>query len=407
MNVLVVCVQFPFPPRSGVNMRVYQLTRQLAARHHVTLLSYAAPDDHDRVAALREQLPVEIVERRPTSHRHKRIAQMRSLASPLPFASRDVETHEMQRAITDVCRRDGIDVVQLEGSLLAALQVPDGTKVVLDEHNIEYEVFRRMCEGESSPARRAFNLREYSRFRQFEQNAWRRVDGCVVTSSREEPIVRGAAPGTPTAVVPNGVDIDHFTPSGSAVAPNSLVFNGILDYRPNLDAAHFLVDDIWPRVMARCPGARLTIVGRAQTADIRRLRRPGVTVTGEVADVRPYLRDACVVGVPVRMGGGTRLKVVEGLAMGKAIVSTRLGCEGIAVTDGDHLLIADSPEEFSARIVELFESPERRQALADAGRRLAADEYTWDLAGERLEQLYQRVVAGVGPAATPSLTRAA
>ena len=399
MNVLVVCVQFPFPPRSGVNMRVYQLTRQLAARHRVTLLSYALPEDGDRVAALREQLPVEIVERRPVSHRYKRIAQMRSIASPLPFASRDAESAEMQRAVTEVCRRDGIDVVQVEGSLLAGLTVPDGTKVILDEHNIEYEVFRRMCAGESSAARRAFNLREYARFRRFEQNAWRHVDACVVTSSREEPVVRSAAPGTPTAVVPNGVDIDHFTPSGAAVEPNSLVFNGILDYRPNLDAAHSLVEDIWPRVLARCPGARLTIVGRAQTADVRRLRRPGVTVTGEVADVRPYLHRAAVVAVPVRMGGGTRLKVVEGLAMGKAMVSTRLGCEGIAVADGEHLLIGDTAEEFAARVLELFNSAELRQALGGAGRRLAAEEYTWDLAGERLEGLYQRLGAGVRPAA--------
>jgi polysaccharide biosynthesis protein PslH len=290
-----------------------------------------------------------------------------------------------------LCAREAFDVIQLESSLLCTFAFPPGPRLVLDEHNIEYEVFKRMCEGERSISRRLFNRVEHSRFRRFEQRWWSQVHGCVVTSDRELPVVRAHAGESPVAVVPNGVDLDYFSPGADEVEPNTLVFNGVLTYRPNLDAAHHLVEEIWPHVLHGCPDARLTLVGRAEEADVRRLRRPGVVVTGEVPDIRPYLRRAAVVGVPVRIGGGTRLKVVEGLAMGKAMVSSTLGCEGIAVRDGEHLVIGDGARKFASSVLALFENPGMRSALGRLGRSLVKDEYSWELAGTRLEALHQRV----------------
>jgi glycosyltransferase involved in cell wall biosynthesis len=363
LKILIISAQFPYPPRSGFAMRVLQLARRVADRHDVTLLSAARTADRPGIAALREELRVEVVEREPLAPLAKRLAQLASTASPRPYACRAVFSHEMQQAIDALFARDAFDLVQLESSLLCAYAFPPATRLVLNEHNIEYEVFRRMHERERSPARRAFNRLEGARFRRFEQGWWRRLDGCAVTSEREARILSAHSPATPVAVVPNGVDVEHFRPATADVALRSLVFNGLLDYRPNLDAAHHLVDEIWPLVLARCPDARLEIVGRGHPADIRRLSRPGVVVTGEVEDVRPHLARAAVVGVPIRMGGGTRLKVVEGLAMGKAMVSTSLGCEGIAVDDGEHLRIADGAQAFADR----------------------------DIAAERLDGLYDRV----------------
>jgi glycosyltransferase involved in cell wall biosynthesis len=300
----------------------------------------------------------------------------------------------MQRAIDELCGNEHFDVIQLESSLLCTFAFPSAPRLVLDEHNIEYEVFQRMCESERSVPRRAFNRVEYLRFRRFEQHWWTKVNACIVTSDRELPIVRAQAPGTPVAVVPNGVDIDYFRPSRDDLEPCTLVFNGILTYRPNLDAAYHLVEDVWPLVRRQCPDAQLTIVGRAEAADVRRLRRPGVSVTGEVPDIRPYLARAAVVGVPVRIGGGTRLKVVEGLAMGKAMVSTSLGCEGVGVRDREHLLIGDDASAFAARVLELFEDPALGLSLGAAGRALIETDYSWELAGERLEALYRTVAAG-------------
>jgi polysaccharide biosynthesis protein PslH len=393
LRVLVVSTQFPFPTHSGFATRVYQLARQLARRHDVTLLSYAHPAEREGVARLREEFPVEVVERDATPVAAKRLAQMLSTVSRRPFACRAIHSRAMQRAIDDVCAAGDFDVIQLESSLLCEFTFPASVPLVLDEHNVEYEVFQRMHEGERSLVRRSFNRLEFRRFRRFEQRWWRRVDGCVVTSPREELMVASHAPTTPTAVVPNGVDLACFQPNGATIEPQTLVFNGILDYRPNLDAAFHLVDDIWPLVVQRCPDARLTIVGRGHPGDMRSLSRPGVTLTGAVPDVRPYLQRAAVVGVPIRMGGGTRLKVVEGLAMGKAMVSTSLGCEGIAVNDGEHLLIADGAEAFASEVVRLFGDARRAGRLGFAGRALMENEYSWDLAGDRLDALYRCVTS--------------
>jgi glycosyltransferase involved in cell wall biosynthesis len=262
---------------------------------------------------------------------------------------------------------------------------------VLDEHNLEYEVFRRMSEGERSLPRRAFNRLEHARFKRFEQRWWQRVDGCLVTSEREQQVVIKAAPQTPVAIVPNGVDIDHFRPAPAGVHDGTVLFNGTLDYRPNVDAARHLVEDVWPLIRRSCPSARLVLVGRADPEEARRLAGPGIEVTGEVPDVRPYLERAAVVTVPVRIGGGTRFKVLEALAMGKAVVSTTLGSEGIAVRDGEHLLIADDAARFAASLLRLLERPAERESLGAAGRALIERGYSWELAGERMQALYNRL----------------
>jgi sugar transferase (PEP-CTERM/EpsH1 system associated) len=392
LAVLLITAQFPYPPRSGFAMRVYQLARRLAARHDVTMLSYVDGDQLPRVEELRRTFDVEVVEWRSRSAPAKRAAQLLSLVGRAPYVSRELYTQDMQRAIDRLCARRSFDVIQLESSLLCAFTLPAGPRLILDEHNLESEVHARSGEHERSPLRRAFGAIESARLRRFERTWWRRADGCVVTSPREEPLVRAHAPDTPIAVVPNGVDLDHFRPDGSPARPDTVVFNGRLDYRPNLDAANWLVDDIWPRVLRLRPEARLAIVGRGDTRDLQRLARPSVEVTGEVPEVLPYLASTSVVVVPIRMGGGTRLKVVEGLAMGKAMVSTTLGCEGIDVRDGTHLLVADDPQAFARAVANLLGDPDRAAMLGRYGRTLMEDEYSWDIADTRLAALYARVM---------------
>ena len=203
-----------------------------------------------------------------------------------------------------------------------------------------------------------------------------------------------AAPDTPTAVVPNGVDTEYFSPGSEPVEPRTLVFNGALDYRPNLDAALFLVDEVLPRVRETHPETKAVIVGRGGPEELDQLRRSGVEVTGEVPDVRPYLERAEIVVVPIPAGSGTRFKVVEGLAMAKPMVSTAVGCEGIGVEHEEHLLVADAPPDFAAAVVRLFEDAELAGSLGRAGREFVEREYSWARAGERLQALYDVVLDG-------------
>jgi len=393
VRILIISTQFPYPSRSGFEVRVYQLMRQLARRHEVTLLSYALPEEGEDVAALAAELTVRVVERSASPTKAKRAVQLLSLASQLPYACREVRSQQMQRAIDELCARVQFDVIQLESVLACQFSLPAGPKKLLDEHNIEYELLRRQSEQERSSIRRVYSRVEHARVRRFEQSAWKRVDGCLVTSERELEIVRRHAPEIAAAVVPNGVDLEYFQATDRPIEPFSAVFNGVLDYRPNVDAALYLVDQIWPLVLEGCPQAQLSLVGRTPASEKRRLRRPGVTVTGEVADLRPYLDRAAVVAVPIRIGGGTRLKVVESLALGKAIVSSSLGCEGIAVTPGRDLLIADDPRSFAERILELFANEALRRELGRNGRALVEHEYSWDLAGEQIESLLEVLAA--------------
>jgi sugar transferase (PEP-CTERM/EpsH1 system associated) len=389
VNILILATQFPYPPRSGFETRVYQLARQLARRHRATLVSYAAPRQRADAAALERELAVRVIERGRLPLLRRRLTQLRGVASTRPFACVEVHSREMQEVIGELCAQDSFDVIVLESSLLCQFSFPPGPKLVLDEHNIEYELFGRLGRQERSLPRRAFYRLEHRRFRRFEQRAWRQVDGCLVTSERELEIVAAHAPGLPLAAVPNGVDLDYFHAPAESVTPDTAVFNGVLDYRPNVEAALHLIDDIWPRVLRARPGAQLTIVGRAPEAIVRRLQAPGVVITGEVPDVRPHLAGAAAVVVPIRIGGGTRLKIVEALAMGKAVVSTSIGCEGIAVSDGVELLIADDPESFARRILEVFASEPLRRSLGAAGRELVEREYSWELAGERANALLE------------------
>jgi polysaccharide biosynthesis protein PslH len=393
LRVLVVSPYFPFPPTSGITMRNYQVLRQLAERHEVTLASFAAADDDAGVRELSRRLPVRAV-RQAEKKRGivRRLGQLRSLSTLQPFAACELRSEEMQATIDELCATFDFDVIHVESSRMCSFDFPTGVPVVVDEHNVEYELFRRLSQGERSKLRRAFNRLEYLRVRRFEERCWKRIQGCIVTSSREEPTVRACAPSTPTTVVPNGVDLDYFAPWAGEMQPRSVVFNATLDYRPNVDAVNHLVEEVWPLVLTRCPSARLSIVGNAPEREAQRLRRQTVEVVGRVPDVRPHLGRAQVVAVPVRMGGGTRLKVVEALSMAKPMVSTSLGCEGLAVSDRKHLLIADDADAFAARILELFEDQALGRQLGLAGRALAEQNYSWQLAGDRLDRLYRRIL---------------
>ena len=374
----------------GFGTRVLHLVRHLAGRHDVTVVTYAGPDEVAEVDHLCEMgVDVHRVTRETARPGGRRLDQLRSLVGRQPFAVRSVYSEGMQAKLDDLLGPDSFDVVLVESSQICCFRFPDHVTVVLDEHNIEYELLRRMREGERSRSRRFFNGIEQRKFREHEHRAWTQVGAIALTSEREVPIVRRHAGSTPIAVVPNAVDLDYFQPSAGEPTPGTMVFTGLLTYRPNLDAMQYFVEEVLPLVQEQHPDAVLTIVGRGDERDITFLRRPGVVVTGRVPDVRPRVADGAVVVVPLRIGGGTRLKVVEALAMGKAIVSTSLGWEGIDVRSGEHLLTADDPESFAAAVVSLLQDEAEARRLGRAARALAVEQYSWDHAGERLDGLIQ------------------
>jgi sugar transferase (PEP-CTERM/EpsH1 system associated) len=393
LRILMVMADLPFPPIGGGPTRNYQLLARLARQHAVSLLAYGAPDAAERVAALRPLCrAVHTVEPEPLSARAKRVKQLASLFSPASYQRLSAYRPAMQHLISRLVAGEHFDVVLVEFSQMTYFDFGSAPVLVLDEHNIDYEKLYRMYQTERSPIRKLYNWIEYLKVRREERRAWKRFDGCSVTSERERAIVNRHRPLGPTVVVPHGVDLDYFRPSDAALEPGTIVFTGSIDYRPNSDAVIDFAQEILPRILRTRQDVTFTIVGREPPAAVRRLAGPHVIVTGAVPDVRPYLRQATIVVVPLRMGSGTRIKLLEAMAMEKAIVTTSIGCEGLDVIHGEHLLVADGPDAFAQASTRLLENASLRAELGRNGRALVETRYSWDRAAATLEGLLSELV---------------
>jgi glycosyltransferase involved in cell wall biosynthesis len=227
----------------------------------------------------------------------------------------------------------------------------------------------------------------------FETRLARRFDRVIAVSERERALLLAADPALWVAVVENGVDASALTPLAEEPSSRELLFVGNLAYRPNADAVRWLAEAILPRVRADLPEARLRVVGRGASRGLQRLAEAhGVAFEGEVSDVRPHYRRALLAVVPLRAGGGTRLKVLEAMALGRPVVSTAIGCEGLPARDGEHVLLADSPEAFAAAVIRLAGDEALRARLRAAARRLVEERFDWDVQARVLLRVYDEVV---------------
>ncbi|OLC26249.1 MAG: hypothetical protein AUH40_04525 [Chloroflexi bacterium 13_1_40CM_65_17] len=399
-RVLFVTPQLPYPPFWGFNVRVYQLIRRLSENHRVSLLSFAGDEDDDLAGSLAAIAPwceaIHTVPRARRSLRRTRARQLLSLASNASYLGGRLRSGPMQEAIDRVLATERFDVVQVESSLMAGYRFPADVTVILDEHNLEYELLERSSRAERSLPRRVYSWLEYVKFRREEQLLWQRAAGCVLTSEREADVVRALASAPPVAVVPNGVDIDHFRPDFQSGRPdsNSIVFTGLMTYRPNADGAAYFIRHVLPRIRRVRPEVTFTAVGWGGLPEA--LLSPRVRATGRVDDVRPFLARAGAVVVPLRMGSGTRLKVLEALAMGRPVVSTSLGCEGLHAHHGEHLLVADEPDSFAEAVLAILADVERGRELGARGRALVEASYGWDSVARRLEAFHAERVGDHG-----------
>lgn len=386
LRVLIVTPSLPYPLVWGFGIRVYQIIKYLAERHDVTLLAYAGPHDRDNTAALEQTgATIHTVVRNEPTTAAKRQAQLTSMFSRKSFQWQSLESTAMQTAIDHLLATEHFDIIQVESSQMTGFEFNSSAPLLVDEHNIEYELLYRTFTTERSALRKVYNWVEYRKFRHEEQQSWKHSDGCILTSDREEAMLRQVSPRTTTLVVPNGVDIDAFQPTVGVRDPNSIVFVGVMHYRPNVDAAIYFAREIMPRLQRERPNLTFSIVGGGPPDELLRLASKNIVLTDRVPDTRPYVAHAGVVVVPLRMGSGTRLKVLEGLAMGCAMVSTSVGCEGIAVQDGEHLLVADDPVAFARSVLRLLDDEALASRLGRNGRALVEERYSWPSVLRQLE----------------------
>ena len=388
-HLLLVSWWLPHPAQAwGGAIRTYHLLRHLAARYDMTLLAYGGPEAREHVASLASLATVRLVPPPATLTGRKRIAQARSLLQNASFDASRLWSAAMQQAIDEVVGGTQPDAILVELSQMAHFRFPAGPCLIVDEQNIEFELHRRVARIERSLARRAFNWIEAIKIRREELRVWRRSDTCLVTSEREAAIIRTLVPSARTVVVPNGVDADYFQPGHSLPRDAAtIVFTGRMSYRPNADAAVYFTRQVLPVVRRRRPEVILYLVGQDPPPEVQRLVGPGVVVTGRVADVRPFLARATAVVAPVRAGSGTRIKILEALAMGKAVVATSLACEGLLVEGDRHLLLADSAPRFAEQVWRLLDDPVLAARVGLQGRALVERSYEWAVVFKNLDNV--------------------
>jgi glycosyltransferase involved in cell wall biosynthesis len=398
MKILFVTPYLPGPPIFGGQRRIHGLMTELARSNDVSVIALVdAGVDHraaieDTKSYCKSVVIVPDAWHRVTGRR-KRALQLGSLLSPRSWEWVLYRRPAFQRALSRHLGSERYDIIACEFVFMANYRFGHvrerGGRLVLDEHNVEYDINRRTAEA-SRLDRKVFNALNWRKLRREEVAAWRRFDACTVTSARDREFLTERAPGVPTAVIPNGVDVDLFRAKPDAkVDTMTLLFFGAMNYYPNTDAAVYFGREILPLLHRRFPDLKLRIVGPCGPGPVMDLRSDRVFVTGLVEDLRSEIERSTAVIAPLRIGGGTRLKILEGMAYGKPIISTSIGAEGLDAVHGRDMLLADTPEAFAHEVGRVLTDPELAAGLGQHARKLAEDRYSWRAAASELEAFYR------------------
>jgi glycosyltransferase involved in cell wall biosynthesis len=404
LDILCVSHMPASPPRSGAQARVHGLMTQLARRNDLTAVMLV-DDEFDAGECRRAMLAYcrDVVLVPNPYGRHglaKRLLQLRSLGSTQSFERLRVTVPSLQHALDRELRARRFDVVNLEFPYLGQCelrQAPSGERpppVVVDSHEMAYDLPRQFARAGGSLGRRLYGEANWRKLRREELRTYRAADGVYLCSAVDERRLLDKVPGIRTAVIPNAADVDFYQPRSTdpPADGHTVLYFGLLSTVPNVDGVGYFARAIWPRIAAADPAARWKIVGGRPPPLIQALAGPRIELTGFVPDLRPQLADAAVVVVPLRLGGGTRLKIVEAMAMGKAIVSTTLGAEGIEAVPGRDLFIADEPAGFADAVSRLLADPGLAARIGQSARRLAVDRYGWGEAAQALESFYRTIL---------------
>ncbi len=403
LRILSVSPFPPSPPTFGAQRRIQGLLASLARRHEVDAIALVPPylQMGEAERAMREYCrEVIVIPSGPTAGFGKRVMQARSLLSTQSFEHRYFSVPALQGALDSLLTRASYDIVNVEFCFLSRShfrQAPPGRRaprIVLDEHNVEYDLARQMTGLGRGLGRHIHNWSNWRKLRREEIAAWRHFDGVAFTSAPDEARARSLVPSLRSRVVPNAVDVEFFRPRPDDPPSDgcTVLFFGTFNYFPNRDGILFFLREVWPKLSVSHPRARLKIVGADPPPEVLAFRGPRVDLAGQVEDLRPHLAQAAVAIAPLLVGGGTRLKIVEAMAMAKPVVSTKLGAEGITATPEREILLADEPEAFAATIGRVLDDGGLRARIGDAARLLVEARFSWDVAADHLEGLFQEVL---------------
>jgi polysaccharide biosynthesis protein PslH len=389
----------PYPPDSGTAIRSYNVLRLLARDYDVTALCFYRRATTANLPASVEALRAiaSHVEVFPIEQEYSRARMLadhaRSVLTGRAYTTYAYESAAFRRALLSLLDREQFALAHLD-SLDVGAYLPLVTEmpIVAGHHNVESALLRRRAENDSNVLRRSY-LSLQARLMEGEERRWcPRAAVNLAVSEGDATDFRRHVPGARFEVIPNGVDVDAFVP-GTNGEQDGIVFVGGMSWFPNADALEFFDEEILPLVRARDAGVKVRWVGRAKPDVVAGYEKRGIELTGHVDDMRPYVQAAACYVVPLRVGGGTRLKILDAWALGKAIVSTSVGCEGLDAVDGQNILIRDDPAAFAAAVTMVLHDSGLRASLERNARTTAVQKYSWTVIGEKMRKVYGEVLA--------------
>jgi sugar transferase (PEP-CTERM/EpsH1 system associated) len=393
MRVLQLAPRGPWPLDTGAKLRNYYLASVIAEHASVSLLAFSEPGHDPPEANAYDQI---VTVPRHDGYSLGKLLRGAVGRTPLPLLNYTSE--EMKQALVRTLMENDFDVIQIESihlmNYLPAIRAARFRPLVIcDWHNVESDLMRQYAESQSNIARKTYARRTARLMSEFEERALSEFDAHIVVSEQDAERLRAVNSSARIQVVENGVDIDYYTGPDEAKTKTRIVFVGSMDYHANIEAAISFAKKIWPAVHEKHPELSFTIVGRNPPSTVRELATiSGVEVTGSVEDVRPYYREAAMAVVPLNVGGGSRLKILEAMAASVPVVSTAQGAEGLQVHDGENILLSDS-NELAKAIIGLMDRPELRAKIVSGGRRLVTARYDWSQLGSTLFEYYRELLA--------------
>ena len=403
MRILFFSPRVFWPADSGARIRDHYLLRALASRASLTFLGICLPEEVNSLPQLKNglNLPPEAIRLVPQRARYSAWKLLRGFIGPTPLSILNYYDEKVGGELQRLLQERSFDIVQIEGIHLAGYlpiirSSPSRPLVICDWHDVESDRMARYSEHAPNWLQEVYARRTTGLLRSAERKLLAQCDAHVMVSDRDLQLLRGMVPQIRAQVIENGVDVGLYTapPDSAEEASTCVVFVGSMDFHPNIDAATYFAREVWPKIHTQAPGLQFVIVGSRPVAAVRELAKlPGVVVTGTVEDVRPYYRKALLAVAPLRIAGGTRLKILEAMAAGVPVVATRIGAEGLEIKSEQDFLLGDTPDEIASAVSRLYSSPALRRQLSTRGRELVTARYDWAALGESLYRLHRDLLA--------------
>lgn len=405
-NILWLSHNVPYPPKTGVLQRNYNLLKEASKIGNIYLVAVFQknilpflPDMnevHRELGKICKQIEIIYLPIDTSKFEWLKTA-LKSIFTKDPFGVNWIKSKGIQIKIQELVNSQKFDLVHFDTISLAYYKnlVGDIPKI-LNHHNIESHLMERRASIEKKIIFKKYYSMEAKKLKKFEQNNCKEFEINFTVSELDKETLLKISPGLKIEVIPNGVDTSYFDRNNQKPRNGELVFIGGMNWYPNKDAVLFLIHDLWPLIKESLPDANLTIVGADPPQELIKLCEEDsqVHAPGFVDDVRPYFINAQMYICPMRDGGGTRLKILDTFSMETALVSTTMGCEGIDVTNGENVLLADTKEEFLMQIKRIYSEPDTHEKLTKNGRKLIEEKYSWQVIGKKLEQVYSKMDKG-------------